>query len=232
MIFPRSLECDRLRVHRNLLVALLLQFLAMLVIVEPYVTHRRSPSYNDLDWLCRTLLTIKMYGQVASIMWMFVEGLFLHSRLTCNVFDSAAPFKFYYSIGWGIPGVVLGSWCYAMSLYHHEHCWRHYSRVSYIWIIEVPMLLALLINLLFLINIVRILVTKLRTNDSAETIKIRKAIRATIILFQLLGITNLLVAVNPGPKLEALYMVTNAVLQSSQVSGHKSMLKQYLGVCL
>lgn len=45
---PRSLECDRLRVHRNLLVALLLQFCAMLVIVEPYVTYRSSPSYNDL----------------------------------------------------------------------------------------------------------------------------------------------------------------------------------------
>ncbi|KAK4313510.1 hypothetical protein Pmani_015145 [Petrolisthes manimaculis] len=47
---------------------------------------------------------------------------------------------------------------------------------------------------------------------------IRKAIRATVILFPLLGITNLLFAVNPGDKgdLEDAYMLTNAMLQSSQ----------------
>lgn len=42
-----------------------------------------------------------MYAQMASINWMFVEGLFLHSRLTSNVFDSGAPFPLYYTIGWG-----------------------------------------------------------------------------------------------------------------------------------
>ncbi|XP_042875413.1 uncharacterized protein LOC122255441 [Penaeus japonicus] len=47
---------------------------------------------------------------------------------------------------------------------------------------------------------------------------IRKAIKATIVLFPLLGITNLLFAVNPGDKgeLEGAYMITNALLQSSQ----------------
>ena len=46
----------------------------------------------------------------------------------------------------------------------------------------------------------------------------RKAIRATVVLFPLLGITNLLFAVNPGGKgdLENAYMLTNAILQSSQ----------------
>lgn len=47
---------------------------------------------------------------------------------------------------------------------------------------------------------------------------LRKAIRATVVLFPLLGITNLLFAVNPGDKgdLESAYMLTNAILQSSQ----------------
>ncbi|MPC39528.1 Corticotropin-releasing factor receptor 1 [Portunus trituberculatus] len=53
----------------------------------------------------------------------------------------------------------------------------------------------------------------------------RKAIRATVILFPLLGITNLLFAVNPGGKgdLENAYMLTNAILQSSQ-AGSSSVL--------
>lgn len=76
------------------------------------------------DWLCRSLLALKMYGQVASIMWMFVEGLFLHSRLTCNVFDSAAPFKFYYSIGWGESSLLFfkeqANFRKSVFLYAHE----------------------------------------------------------------------------------------------------------------
>ncbi|XP_042877940.1 calcitonin receptor-like [Penaeus japonicus] len=44
----------------------------------------------------------------------------------------------------------------------------------------------------------------------------QKAIKATVVLFPLLGTTNLLFAVNPGDKGEGAYMVTNALLQSSQ----------------
>lgn len=42
-----------------------------------------------------------MYSSNASINWMFVEGLLLHSRVTTNVFTQDAPFKTYYTIGWG-----------------------------------------------------------------------------------------------------------------------------------
>lgn len=43
--------------------------------------------------------------------------------------------------------------------------------------------------------------------------------KATALLFPLLGITHLLFCVNPrdDSKLEEAYMITNAVLQSSQV---------------
>ncbi|KAG7154949.1 PDF receptor-like 1, partial [Homarus americanus] len=99
--YYRSLECDRLRVHRNLVVALIVRFLVMLVLTEPFVSRRQTHTYRDVDWLCKTLLALRMYAQMASINWMFVEGLFLHSRLTSNVFDSGAPFTLYYFIGWG-----------------------------------------------------------------------------------------------------------------------------------
>lgn len=47
----------------------------------------------------------------------------------------------------------------------------------------------------------------------------RKAVKATLVLFPLLGTTNLLFAVNPADKgnLEGAYMLANALLQSSQV---------------
>lgn len=38
---------------------------------------------------------------LANIAWMFVEGLFLHSRVTIAIFNVNPPFKAYYFIGWG-----------------------------------------------------------------------------------------------------------------------------------
>ncbi|KAK3895751.1 hypothetical protein Pcinc_000674 [Petrolisthes cinctipes] len=106
-----------------------------------------------------------------------------------------------------------------MAPQHPNHCWQGYGALHYILILVAPMVLALTINLFFLVNIIRILVTKLRASDAVETTQIRKAIKATVVLFPLLGITNLLFAVNPGDKgdLEGAYMLTNAILQSSQV---------------
>ncbi|GIY13344.1 corticotropin-releasing factor receptor 1, partial [Caerostris darwini] len=74
------------------------------------------------------------------------------------------------------------------------------------------------INLIFLVNIIRILVTKMKTSSTFEIVQIRRAMKATALLFPLLGITHLLFCVNPrdDSKLEEAYMITNAALQSSQ----------------
>ena len=77
------------------------------------------------------------------------------------------------------------------------------------------------VNLLFLINIVRIVVTKVQhqmNTNQTETAHIKKAVRATVILFPLLGITNFLFFFKPeGGIYEKLYLFFNAILKSSQV---------------
>ena len=54
------------------------------------------------------------------------------------------------------------------------------------------------INLLYLLNILRVLVTKLRNSQCSEAEQVRKALKAAFVLLPLLGITNALVMV-PAP---------------------------------
>ncbi|GFQ96971.1 PDF receptor [Trichonephila clavata] len=147
----------------------------------------------------------------------------------------------------GIPAVCIGSWCSLMYLYHNTPCWSGYGDLPYIWVITGPMLGALLVNSVFLVDIIRVLVTKRHANFGGDANQVRcalydglpqqkycpwphaqpsinacgrkKAIKATALLFPLLGIPHLLFCINPkdNGKLEEAYMIVNAFIKSSQV---------------
>lgn len=214
----KSLHCSRLRVHTNLVVALIIHSFLLMIIPLPILFENTVPSFHDFDWFCKTLLTLKMYASTASVNWMFVEGLLLYSSISVFVFQQDPPFKLYYFIGWGAPGIFVMSWAIFMILYLETPCWKGYGRLPYIWIVTGPMITALVVNTIFLCTIVRILITKIRATVSIETKQVRKAVKATVLLFPLLGITHLLFCINPQDDgyLEQAYMITNALLQSCQ----------------
>ncbi|KAM7290967.1 corticotropin-releasing factor receptor 1-like [Ixodes scapularis] len=216
----RSLQCSRTRVHQNLVLALMVHAVMLVVLSLPVVLHSDAPSpFVQIPPLCKSILSLKMYAAMASINWMFVEGLLLHSRITICIFRQDAPFKLYHAIGWGLPLTFILSWAYLMEQTLRTPCWEGYGSNSYVWLLIGPRLVALLVNFVFLVNIIRILVTRVKSAVSLETTQFRKAIKATVLLFPLLGITHLLFCINPQDEdmgLKEAYMIINAILQSSQ----------------
>ncbi|XDV26460.1 hypothetical protein PO909_030178, partial [Leuciscus waleckii] len=106
-------------------------------------------------------------------------------------------------------------------------CWFGKEPGKYIdYIYQGPVILVLLINFVFLFNIVRILMTKLRASTTSETIQYRKAVKATLVLLPLLGITYMLFFVNPGEDdiSQIVFIYFNSFLQSFQVSVTSSCL--------
>lgn len=75
------------------------------------------------------------------------------------------------------------------------------------------------VNLFFLLNIVRVLVTKLRVTHQAESSLYMRAVRATLILIPLLGIQFVLLPYKPDDqRISESYMYIMEVLMHYQVS--------------
>ncbi|XP_062567431.1 corticotropin-releasing factor receptor 2-like [Saccostrea cucullata] len=213
----RSLQCSRVSIHKHLVVSFILRFVVIVILFEPLV-FGHDVYYTRVDWVCKIIIVLGQYTMVSNIFWMFVEGLFLHNSIVVTVFSTDAPFKIFCAIGWGLPGVIAISWAIAMHFTVFTPCWQNNSDSPYSYIVSGSILLALIVNLFFLVNIIRVLVTKLRAHNTHESSRIKKAIRATVILMPLLGLTNLIMLFNPndGGSYASVYQVTNVVLHSNQ----------------
>uniref|UniRef100_A0A672SL70 Corticotropin releasing hormone receptor 1 n=1 Tax=Sinocyclocheilus grahami TaxID=75366 RepID=A0A672SL70_SINGR len=120
----------------------------------------------------------------------------------------------------GIPFPIIVAWAIGKLYYDNEKCWFGKRAGIYTdYIYQGPMILVLLINFIFLFNIVRILMTKLRASTTSETIQYRKAVKATLVLLPLLGITYMLFFVNPGEDeiSQIVFIYFNSFLESFQV---------------
>jgi calcitonin receptor-like len=88
------------------------------------------------------------------------------------------------------------------------------------WILTAPVLISMVASTIFLVNVVRILLTKLHSaSDSPAPLGMRKAVRATLILIPLFGIHHILLPFRPEPGQpgEKVYQVFSAVVVSLQV---------------
>ncbi|KAH7732062.1 Protein C18B12.2 [Aphelenchoides avenae] len=222
-----SIQCRRLSIHKNLAMAFVFRFavLAIWNIASSSNAFRDCAHFTpipirNLEWLCKTILWFVIYFQVASVIWMLIEGLYLYSRFTVFAMrHSEAPYWAFLLCGWGIPFVVVMAWTavhqYQSSKNKHSYCWLPYAQGPHLWILAGTMGLALILNVVFLLAIVFILVKKLRTESAAESKKIWKSVKAALMLMPLLGISNIPLFYEPekpGP----IYMLGSAILQHSQ----------------
>ncbi|KAL6261223.1 hypothetical protein P5V15_008748 [Pogonomyrmex californicus] len=198
----RSLRNTRTRIHKNLFVAMIVQVLIRLMLYVDIAIYRRKPhgmqrGIGNTPVLCEASYVLLEYVKTAMFMWMFIEGLFLHNIVTVTVFQETSHYRIYRFVGWGCPVLMTSAWAIVMAFYYHPksrflRCWSGYNLSSYFWILEGPRFAVILLNFLFLLNIIRVLVIKLRQSHTSEIEQVLKAVRATVVLLPLLGITNVL----------------------------------------
>ncbi|XP_037037209.1 PDF receptor isoform X2 [Bradysia coprophila] len=196
----RSLRNNRTRIHKNLFVAMVIQVIIRLTLYLDQALLRSQESGNgsvsgidNTPFLCEASYVLLEYARTAMFMWMFIEGLYLHNVVTVTVFQDRFRLHLYAILGWGGPLIMTAIWAGLTSYYKKgEKCWWGYNLTPLYWILEGPRLAVILLNFFFLLNIIRVLVVKLRQSHTSEVEQVRKAVRAAVVLLPLLGITNLL----------------------------------------
>lgn len=215
------------------------------IIMNLLVNIQKLDISTSLPWFCKSLKALNIYSSMATINWMFVEGFLFHKTLLAPFHQNTRIYLFgYYFIGWIFPAICVLAWALSvefLSSVGEKLCWEGFGNSNTIFIVSVPMIICVAVNFLFLINIIRILLMKLRADNKSDIVTM-KAIKATAFLipllgkyiryklfsvvvkfpsfhFEIKGIHHLVVLYNPSTfnrKLVSIYIVINVMFQSVQ----------------
>ncbi|KAK7866699.1 hypothetical protein R5R35_003240 [Gryllus longicercus] len=203
-LYFKDLRCLRNTIHTNLMATYICNDATWIIsaVVQEYVEN---------GGLCSVLAVLMHYFYLTNFFWMFVEGLYLFLLVVATFTGEKVKLQIYIIIGWGIPGVIVVTWAIIKHLgktapdnagESHpmvlliKHCpWM--AEDYYDWIHQAPVITLLAVNLVFLFSIMWVLITKLQSANTAETQQYRKATKALLVLFPLLGITYILMMQGP-----------------------------------
>ncbi|CAF0921198.1 unnamed protein product [Rotaria sordida] len=238
---------SRTKIHINLLLAILIQIIARVATYGLQMAQLKNSPKNEcdvygslypyptttlFDKICPLCISFLQFGITAMFMWMLCEGIHLNSILTVSVFKTHLKTYYFQIIGWVVPFCLTLSWSIIMIVKErHRRCFINYNHLKYYWVIDGPRYAVMIINIIFLLNITRVLMVKIkqgsekqiredRRRGSTNAKSVRKAVKSAIFLLPLLGITYVLETFTsaddkPLP-IFAIYSTVNVILMTLQ----------------
>ncbi|XP_063320229.1 calcitonin gene-related peptide type 1 receptor [Pelmatolapia mariae] len=187
----KSLSCQRISLHKNMFLSFILNsIVTMIWLTFNVVNNQGTDTSNSVN--CKILAVLTQYTSTSTYFWMLCEGIYLHTLIIVAVFVGEQQLFWYYILGWVFPIVPAVTYAVARGLFHNDPCWIS-THTHLVYIVHGPIQVALTVNFFFLLNIVRVLITKLKQTHCAESTTYMKAVRATLILIPLLGIQYILI---------------------------------------
>uniref|UniRef100_A0A4W6CWQ0 Calcitonin receptor n=1 Tax=Lates calcarifer TaxID=8187 RepID=A0A4W6CWQ0_LATCA len=186
----KSLSCQRISLHKNMFLSFILNSIVTIMWLSFNIASDQAMNTGN-PVSCKALAVLTLYTSTSNYFWMLCQGIYLHTLIIVAVFVGEQQLFWYYVLGWGFPIVPALIYAVARGLFFNDKCWIS-SHTQLVYIIHGPIQVALLVNFFFLLNIVRVLITKLKETHCTESTAYMKAVRATLILIPLLGIQYIL----------------------------------------
>uniref|UniRef100_A0A8C0H791 Gastric inhibitory polypeptide receptor n=1 Tax=Chelonoidis abingdonii TaxID=106734 RepID=A0A8C0H791_CHEAB len=195
----RKLRCTRNYIHVNLFLSFMLRAVSILtrdalLLASPWEGLAAYPVGIWAAAGCRLAQVLTQYCVGANYYWLLVEGLYLHNLLVLMAISEESCFVGYLLVGWGAPILFVIPWVIIRYLYENNQCWERNDNMAYWWIIRCPILLAILVNFVIFVRIIKILVSKLRAHQMRYTDYKFRLAKSTLTLIPLLGIHEVVFA--------------------------------------
>nr|CAH7727220.1 unnamed protein product [Callosobruchus chinensis] len=215
-VYFKELHCLRNTIHKNLMWSYILTYCCWIM------TLLMLYYGSNMSVICNFTVILLHYFHSTTFFWMFVEGLYLYILVVRTLTRENFKLRVYFSIGWGLPMIIMLIWAVAKGVLPFDEesismcLWFEDHMVD--WIYKGPQLIVLLLNVIFLLGIMWVLITKLRTSNSLEMQQYHKAAKALLVLTPLLGITYVVTIYSPGITDERVdvFECARAVLLSTQ----------------
>ncbi|XP_004389715.1 calcitonin receptor [Trichechus manatus latirostris] len=196
-LYFKTLGCHRVTLHKNMFLTYVLNSTIIIIHLVEVVPNGELVRRDPIS--CKVLHFFHQYMMACNYFWMLCEGIYLHTLIVASVFTEAQRLWWYYLLGWGFPLLPTTIHAIARAVYFNDNCWLSMD-THLLYIIHGPVMAALVVNFFFLLNIVRVLVIKMRQNREAESHMYLKAVRATLFLVPLLGIQFVVFPWRPSNK--------------------------------
>ncbi|XP_014256662.1 calcitonin gene-related peptide type 1 receptor-like isoform X2 [Cimex lectularius] len=214
----KSLRCPRNTLHMNLFTSFAFNNFLWLLWYRLVIPNTDVIVKNRV-W-CQCLHVVLHYFLACSYAWMLAEGVYLHTLLVSAFTSEQKLVKILTACSWLVPFFFTALYTtLRLASGDTQQCWIDESDSKMVLFVLVAT--SMLLNFLFLCNIVRVVVTKLRAgpNQSARpSTALLQALRATLLLLPLLGLNYLLTPFRPPDKhpWETYYEVVSALTASFQ----------------
>nr|QHX41514.1 calcitonin gene-related peptide type 1 receptor-like [Octopus vulgaris] len=210
-----QLNCARVTIHKHLFLTYILS--GSVWIIEFGAIVSNGPVLFENSFWCRLVHVLTQYMTTCNYYWMFCEGLFMNVVIIQTFTMEHYLLKVCCVLGWVVPVLPASIYAVVRHLYgDNSRCWTGSSPLQ--WIIQGPVIFSLICSFILSINILRVLISKLRATNTDRYHQMRRSIRAILFLIPLLGLHFLIMPLHTakGSQMEYIYSIFSAILISFQ----------------